>query len=237
MNFLDFTSSTPEENLAVDEWLLDQCERGLTGETLRLWEASERFAVLGYGGTLAQEVNAEACRRLSIPIRRRFSGGGTVLQAPGCLNFTLLLHHERGEGLLDATGAARRALERMAEAFSALAGGTAVEGYGDITLGGKKFSGSAQRAGRHFLLLHGTILLTIDLPAMEAVLPLPLRVPKYRRGRAHADFLTHFPAAAGAVRAALRELWQANRMLTAPAPSELAPLSERYRSQDFICRR
>src|ERR1041385_179712 len=86
MLYLDLTSSSPAENLACDEALLDFCEERPGLEVLRFWESTERFVVLGYANALHREVNVAACEAAQIPIMRRCSGGGTVLQGPGCLN-------------------------------------------------------------------------------------------------------------------------------------------------------
>src|SRR5215831_6230774 len=86
MELFDFTFATPAENLACDEALLDACERNGSGEVLRFWEPHGYFVVVGYGNSIATEVNLAACEAERIPVLRRCSGGGTVLQGPGCLN-------------------------------------------------------------------------------------------------------------------------------------------------------
>ena len=73
------TFSTPAENLAADEVLLDQCEAGGGEETLLFWEPRETFVVVGYANKVASEVNVPACEAKGIPIFRRCSGGGTVV--------------------------------------------------------------------------------------------------------------------------------------------------------------
>ncbi len=90
MKWLDAVLGTPAENLACDEALLDRCEeRG--EEILRFWESRQHFVVVGYGNSVAAEVNVFACAQLGVPILRRCSGGGTVVQGPGCLNYNLSL--------------------------------------------------------------------------------------------------------------------------------------------------
>ena len=91
MKWLDLTLPSPAENLACDEALLDWCENGKGDEVLRFWEPREHFVVVGYANKIANEVNVAACEKRGIPILRRCSGGGTVLQGPGCLNYTLVL--------------------------------------------------------------------------------------------------------------------------------------------------
>src|ERR1700685_1591535 len=91
MKFLDLSFPSPAENLACDEALLDWREENGGEEILRFWEAPETFVVVGYANKIAAEVNVAACEAREIPIFRRCSGGGTVLQGPGCLNYTLIL--------------------------------------------------------------------------------------------------------------------------------------------------
>src|SRR5688572_23295776 len=102
LRLLDLTLPTPEENLALDEALLLALEQDLAGgagpppplETLRFWESPVPFVVLGVSGRLREEVDREACARAGVPVLRRASGGGTVIQGPGCLNFSLALSLE-----------------------------------------------------------------------------------------------------------------------------------------------
>ena len=91
MRHLDLTLASPAENLACDEVLLDWCESGEGAECLRFWESPEPFVVVGYANKVASEVNVVACEARKIPILRRCSGGGTVVQGRGCLNYSLVL--------------------------------------------------------------------------------------------------------------------------------------------------
>ena len=92
---LDLTLATPEDNLACDEALLDWAEAHESPGLLRFWESDRRFVVLGYANRVADEVDVEACRAEDVPVLRRCSGGGTVLQGPGCVNYALILPMNR----------------------------------------------------------------------------------------------------------------------------------------------
>src|SRR5262245_40949097 len=96
MTCLELTLPTAAENLACDEALLDLCEDHGADEILRFWEPRNYFVVLGYGNKAAAEVDLEACAAEKIPVLRRCSGGGTVLQGPGCLNYALILRIDDG---------------------------------------------------------------------------------------------------------------------------------------------
>src|SRR5215475_5161081 len=91
MKWLDLTLPAPEENLACDEALLDLCDDGFDHEILRCWEPQQHFVVVGYSERVEKEVDRAACAARNIPVRRRTTGGGTVLQGPGCLNYSLIL--------------------------------------------------------------------------------------------------------------------------------------------------
>src|SRR5437879_6289085 len=120
MNYCDLTLPTPSENLACDEALLDFCEAGLAGELLRFWEPAQYFVVVGYGNRVATEVNLPYCQRNSIPILRRCTGGGTVLQGPGCLNYSLILRIDSDPALQTVTSTNRFVMERNRAALEPL---------------------------------------------------------------------------------------------------------------------
>jgi lipoate-protein ligase A len=210
MKLLDWTLPTPEENLACDEALLDECEAGRADEILRFWEPAQSFVVVGYGNKVASEVNEAFCEAKRIPILRRCTGGGTVLQGPGCLNYSLVLRIGESGQLDSIVGANRFILGRHQGALAALAGARVdMQGQTDLAIGGRKFSGNAQRRRKQFLLFHGTFLLDFDIALVEGALRLPERQPAYRAERSHADFLMNLKAPAERVKAALARAWGA----------------------------
>ena len=114
MKLHDLTLATPAENLACDEALLNQSEAGDGGEILRFWEPREYFVVVGYANKVEREVNAAACQARGVPIFRRCSGGGTVLQGPGCLNYALILLIAERPSLAGISGVNKFIMERNA---------------------------------------------------------------------------------------------------------------------------
>jgi lipoate---protein ligase len=218
MKYAKLTFPTPEENLACDEALLDLCEGGYDCEILRLWESKTYFVVLGYSTKIYADVNLDFCRQEGIPILRRFTGGGAVLQGPGCLNYTLVLNLRSSKALNDVAQATAFVMKRQENAFKALLGTTVrFQGISDLTIGQRKFSGNAQHRKRRFLLFHGTLLLHLDILLLERVLPVPSRQPAYRQNRSHSDFLVNLSVGAEAVEKALKVEWRAmERLETVP---------------------
>lgn len=238
MTFLDLTFPTPAENLACDEALLDWFEEHGGDGLLRFWEPDNYFVVVGYGNHVATEADVAACKADEIPILRRCSGGGTVLQGPGCLNYSLVLKIEENGPLASITAANRFIMERNREAIETEIrnqrtedGGRKTEnrieirGCTDLALTPRsstldpflKFSGNAQRRKKNFLLFHGTLLLKFDLASIEKFLRMPSKEPDYREGRSHKNFLTNLDLPADTVKKALREAWGATK------PMEVAP--------------
>lgn len=214
MRWLDQTFPTPAENLACDEALLDLCEAGFADEVLRFWESTTHFVVVGYGNKVASEVDVAACRADGIPVLRRCTGGGTVLQGPGCLNYSLVLRIDAHHELENITSANCHIMKRNVAALSKLLGRkVSAEGFTDLALDGRKFSGNAQRRKRTHLLFHGTFLLDLDLRLIARYLRAPSRAPDYRRGRTHIDFLRSVSSSREELKRALRTEWDATETL------------------------
>jgi lipoate---protein ligase len=210
MNYCDITLPTPEENLACDEALLDLCEEGLATDVLRIWEPSQYFVVVGYANKVADEVHQIFCDFSAIPILRRCTGGGAVLQGPGVLNYSLILRVE-GE-LHNIPSTNNFVLKRHQTALAdILKAPVEIQGHTDLAIGGLKFSGNAQRRKKHCLLFHGSILLHLDIELVEKALPFPSRPPDYRFGRSHSDFLMNLKVPPELVKNTLRKVWKATQ--------------------------
>ena len=232
MKFLDLSLKTPEENLACDEALLDLCEQSQADEILRFWEPDSYFVVLGYSNRVQSEVHREACQERGIPIYRRISGGGTVLQGPGCLNYSLFLRIQTHKELSKITETNRWVLEKHQKALSSLKEALKVQGISDLTFNHLKFSGNAQRRKKKFVLFHGTFLLHFDLSMIEKTLLMPLRQPDYRKQRAHQDFVTNLEIPSKAIKETLINCWGADSKFEAVPNAEIQTLIQTRYSQE-----
>ncbi len=234
MKYFDFTFPTPAENLAADDAFMDLCDKGLEDEILRVWEPQTPFVVLGYANQAVREVNLDACQRAKIPVFRRCSGGGTVVQGPGCLNYSLILKIAPGP-FSSIAGTNNFILGRHVEALAPLLDAKPeVEGHTDLALRNLKFSGNAQRRLKNALIFHGSFLLDFDISLVEKLLPLPSKQPCYRENRSHADFLTNLNLAPADVKLALRKIWNAPETLTTISREKIQELvSARYSRDDW----
>jgi len=240
MRHLDLTLPSPAENLACDEALLDWCESGEGAECLRFWESPVPFVVVGYANKVETEVNVAACEARKIPILRRCSGGGTVVQGPGCLNYTLVLPITKNGPLHSIPVANQFIMRRNRAAIEPEVRSqksevrVAIRGHTDLAIGGRKFSGNSQRRRKHFLLFHGTFLLNFDLALIGDLLRMPSKEPDYRESRKHSDFLTNINVSAEKVKAALQKAWDAGSLMTNPPLDKIKALSrEKYLTNEW----
>ncbi|MFW6125254.1 MAG: lipoate--protein ligase family protein [Pirellulales bacterium] len=239
MRYLELSLPTPEANLALEEALLEQAERSPGGtETLRIWHGASHFVVAGSGSRLREDVDLGACRRDAVPVLRRVSGGGTVLQGPGCLNFTAVLSYARSPQLAHIEGAFRYVLQRARDALAELGHTIDYAGTSDLCIGNRKISGSGQRRKRRHVLVHGTILHGLDLARVARYLPVPRRQPLYRQHRPHGDFLANLTIDPAAFARALAARWNAQPN-GAPWPrDEVERLARtKYADHDWLYRR
>jgi len=218
MKLFDCTFPTPAANLAADEVLLDLCEEQDV-EVLRFWESATPFVVVGYGNKIATEVNVAACEARGVPVLRRCSGGGTVVQGPGCLNYQVTLRVGEASELATVSGTNRFVMERIRAALETQLGRRiTIEGCTDLALheGDQllKFSGNAQRRRRNSLLFHGTILYAFELTLISELLNAPSKQPDYRASRQHGSFVTNASASTEELKASLISAWNAHETLS-----------------------
>ncbi len=172
-------------NLALDVELAKSAHE--TGRHLvRFWWGDGPAVVMGSSEQAEDVVDASACGALGVAVLKRCSGGGTVLQTSGVLNYSLITP---APGDLNM-GASFRQGTNLICAILARLGVTGVpQGYSDVTVGNRKISGNAQARRWRALLVHGTLLVDFDFELAEKVLLHPPREPEYRRRRSHREFL------------------------------------------------
>jgi len=241
MKLFDHTFASPAENLACEEACLHARDEYGGEDILRFWEARDTFVVVGYANKIATEVNVAACAAQKIPILRRCSGGGTVLQGPGCLNYALILRLADDGPLRTITSANEFIMEKNRVAIDSLFSRSesgnrrleiSVSGHTDLALGDRKFSGNSQRRMKNFLLFHGAFLLNFDLARVSEFLRMPSLQPDYRAGRSHDEFLVNLNLPAAQVKAALQKAWGATESLTDFPREEIQNLAAQKYSTD-----
>ena len=144
-----------------------------------------------------------------------------MLIGPGALNVTLVLPSSAAPGLAAVDCAQRFVLERLAAALSTAEEAVTVLGSGDLTLGNRKFAGSAQRRLKHWFLVHLSIMYDFPIAPIVRYTRAPRRQPGYRAGRSHESFLTNIDLSRDALLASVRACWlpTGNAMTPCEVPS------------------
>ena len=153
-HYFETGSTDPFYNLAFEEYLFDHLTQG---SILMLWQ-NERTVVIGRNQIAQQQVNQPFIEEHRIRVVRRMTGGGAVYHDSGNLNYSFIT---------DEVGSSvSQTLEILAvpivEALRGLGLNAAVSGRNDILIGGRKVSGTAQRAAHGRILHHGTLLFDTD---------------------------------------------------------------------------
>lgn len=211
---LDLTLPSPVENLALDDALLDELDEHGGEPVLRFWESDRYFVVLGPSCRLIDDVHIAACEQDGIPVLRRTSGGGTVLQGPGCLSYAFVLPLTFHPDLANIRTTNRLILERIARSLHRWEPAVACRGISDLAIDGLKISGNAQRRKRHALLFHGTILHAMNSDLITRYLKQPVRQPDYRENRPHSTFLRTIDVSPQNLKQAIAQAWDVASPIT-----------------------
>ena len=164
VKYFESAGLDPAVNLARE----DELFRAFDGDpVLYLWR-NRLCVILGKNQVPEEEVDLDLAARLGIPVLRRSTGGGAVFQDEGNLNFTLILRDLPGLSPYDW------ALRPVLDALLRLNVPVEYNGKNDLCVRGKKVSGCASRVRGDVLLLHGTLLVSVDLETLDAVLTPPV---------------------------------------------------------------
>ena len=214
MQLLDLTLPTPAENVALDEALVQAAdEAAVTDEILRIWEPTSPLVVVGRSSSISAEVNVAVCEADGVPVLRRCSGGASIVAAPGCLMYALVLSYDCRPDLRLIDRAHRFVLETVAATIGPHVPGLYHAGTSDLAIGDRKVSGNSMRCCRCHVLYHGTLLYDMQLDLVGRYLRLPPRQPDYRAGRGHAAFVANLPVECRVLRKSLAAAWQASQPL------------------------
>lgn len=227
MQLRDHSFSKPSDNLLYDDALWHLADKENAGEFLRFWESPTYFIVLGRIGKAEIDIAEDMTRKEGIPVLRRSSGGGTVVQGPGCLNYTFVLSKNDRPQLNDLRRSYEWISAQVIDALAQCGMKAQFRPISDITtLDDKKISGNAQRRGKNAILHHGTILYDFDLNLISRYLKMPIDMPDYRKSRPHTDFVVNCPINPEQFKKNLAQTLQCLFDIQVPTAQELSLLAE-----------
>jgi lipoate-protein ligase A len=173
--FLAFEAHNAFMNMAIDEAILRSRLENKCPNTLRLYGWKPSAVSVGRFQKVENEVNMENCSKLSVDVVRRISGGGTVYHDTHReITYSVVARTADFE-TSDVAVVYTKVYSGIVEALKML-GITADFSEGDakncpnLTVRGKKISGSSQANKSGVVLQHGTLLLNVDLEKMFTLL-------------------------------------------------------------------
>jgi octanoyl-[GcvH]:protein N-octanoyltransferase len=160
----------PAEAIALDDVAAARVGRGMLPPMLRLWE-NQRALVVPAWRLPSERISSVIDRHgVEWPVCPRSSGGAKVAHGPGTLNVSLI---QRMRGF------AKPAIDDAYRAWSRLVGmalrdafsieiesnridGAFCSGRYDAAIDGRKLAGTAQTRKNGAVIVHGTILVSVD---------------------------------------------------------------------------
>ena len=147
------TTTDARWNLAVEEYLLTQRSEPF----FRLWQNADSV-IIGRHQNAYAEIDLDFVRAHDIPVVRRMTGGGAVFHDLGNVNYSFFDLKER------------RFTDVILDALQELGLEGRCEGRNDLTLNGRKFSGTAICRHGARVLEHGTLLFNASYERLAAAL-------------------------------------------------------------------
>ncbi|MFH5836108.1 lipoate--protein ligase [Proteiniclasticum sp. C24MP] len=134
-------------NLASEEYLLKHTDE----EIFYLWR-NDNAIIVGKNQNALSEINADYVKEKDIKVVRRLTGGGAVYHDLGNLNYTFIENKKRNFNDF------RGFCEPITIALNEMGVEAEFSGRNDMTIEGKKFSGTAQCKYKERVMHHGTLL-------------------------------------------------------------------------------
>lgn len=143
-------------NLAIDEYLLDTLGEG---DICLLLYVNSNAVIVGRNQNPWIECDLEKMSRDGVQLVRRCSGGGAVFHDRGNLNYSFIAHGDRYDE--------ERQIELILRVLRRLGVQAERSGRNDITVAGRKISGTAfcHRGGNR--QHHGTLLIDADMTKLS----------------------------------------------------------------------
>jgi lipoate-protein ligase A len=156
-------------NMGIDEALCSSVKEGCAPPTIRFYRWSPDAVSIGRFQSMEGEVDVTLCNGLGVDCVRRITGGGAVYHGnAGEITYSVIAPE---------SCFSRGIRESYREICAGIIRGLSIMGIpaefapiNDITVNGRKISGNAQTRRGGVLLQHGTILYSLDLKRMFALL-------------------------------------------------------------------
>ena len=152
------------------------------------WVPDRSMAVIGYGSKPEDELNLDVIEKKGVPVYKRPSGGCSVILTPKMLAVSFAVYSAKqlkSKRYLDYfNNILLKALQNLNIRDLHLAG------ISDIAIKNKKIIGSALYRNAQMVFYHAVLNISEKPTTIENYLAAPPRMPDYRQGRSHSEFVT-----------------------------------------------
>ncbi len=165
-------------NMAIDEAIMKARIENHVQNTLRFYCWKPSAVSIGRFQNIENEVQLDNCRKHSVDVVRRITGGGTVYHdSEDEITYSVVANKKDLEAP-DIAAVYAKIYAGLAEAVKILGLRTDfnkgnVKTCPNLMVNGKKISGSAQSHKKGVVLQHGTLLVDVDLEKMFTFLRVP----------------------------------------------------------------
>lgn len=216
--------------LAVEEYLAKTLTEGFF-----LW-SSEPTVIFGRNQDIEAEVNLDYCRRNSIDVFRRKSGGGCVYSDRGNLMLSCVVKDTNVQASF------QRYLDSLVNALRGLGLPAVSSRHNDVLVGERKVSGNACFVCGGCSIIHGTLILDIDFEKLQNSITPPASkllshgVKSVRQRVASLRELGLTADESLIRQAIISEFCDSSSILDAGAEAEICRIESEYLNPDFIYR-
>lgn len=165
-------------NMAIDEAILTARTRNLAPNTIRFYRWNPSAVSIGKFQNIENEVQLDKCKKYGVDVVRRITGGGTVYHdTEGEITYSVVANKKdlKAENInavyAKFYGGIAKALKILGINADFNEGNAKT--CPNLTVNGKKISGSAQSHKKGVVLQHGTLLVDVDLEEMFTFLRVP----------------------------------------------------------------
>lgn len=148
--------------LAMEQFVADNMD----DDAFFIWRVGPTV-IIGRNQILENEVNLDYCRLHGISLVRRRSGGGCVYSDEGNIMISYISRRGTVSGVFDSY------ISLMTDALKSLGLPAEYSGRNDILINGRKVSGNAFRQLPSRSVVHGTLLYSSDIEALEQAIKPP----------------------------------------------------------------
>jgi len=186
-------------NMAIDEAIAEMISFNEAGPTIRFYGWDPSAVSIGNFQNLDDEIDVERCRELGIDIVRRRTGGGAVYHdKEGEITYSVICPEPMVDK--DINAAYRQICGWIVNGLKMVGITAEFRPINDITVKGKKISGSAQTRRSGIFTQHGTVLYQVDPDVMFSVLKVDQERSRSKGASSPADLVTSVSKESNATR-------------------------------------